>query len=44
MVQEAAPQIEVLNHVRFKEVGSKLKEKIDRLKQELKEYGDYAEV
>lgn len=44
MILEAAPHIEVVNHVRLKDVGSKLKGKIDKLKNELKVYGADEEV
>ena len=44
MINDSAPQVEVINHVRVKEVGNKLKSKIDKLKSELHMYNAADEV
>jgi len=44
MVMDAAPQVECINSVRVKELGSKYKDKIEKLKQELAASGDIQEI
>ena len=40
MIRESAPHVEVINNVRVRELGSKYKEKINRIKEQFTDQGD----